>query len=212
MFHLLRMITKTFPAKFEYLDAMRDFAAESARLAGMDEKEIYNIQLVVDEAASNIIEHAYEGIQEGQIELSLDVSEKALTIITRDQGKKFIDDSEEPDITADLEDRSVGGLGLFFMRKLMDEVRFEWFPEKGNVLTMVKFLSIGQKVVRKKQVGFTELFKLGEKILGATTFAAQRDLITDTVTHQMEGQVNLWLKESAFRTVSGACLSLRRRS
>ena len=193
------MNTKNFPAQFEYLDAMRDFTAESARLAGLDEKEVYNLQLVVDEAASNIIEHAYEGIQGGQIELSLEVTKKAFTIILCDEGKQFVGESDEPDIKAELEDRAVGGLGLFFMRKLMDEVRFEWFPDKGNVLTMVKLLFASQKDGKKNRVGFTEIFDLGGKILAAATFAAQRDLITGTAANLVEGQVGLWLNEAAFR-------------
>ena len=197
--HLYAMTTRIFPARFEYLDAMRDFAAESARIAGMDDKEIYNIQLVVDEAASNIIEHAYEGIQNGQIELSLEIIQQTFTITLRDQGKQFEDDAVEPDISAGLEDRAVGGLGLFFMRKLMDEVRFEWLPEKGNLLTMVKFISGGQKDVKKRKTGFRGLFEIGGKILAAATFAAQRDLIIESAGHMLEGQVNLWLNESAFR-------------
>ena len=194
------MTTKTFPAQFEYLDAMRDFAAEAARLANLDDKEIYNVQLVVDEAASNIIEHAYEGIPDGKIDLSLDVTRKALTIVMRDQGKKFnVDDAEEPDINAVLEDRAVGGLGLFFMRKLMDHVHFDWSPEMGNVLTMVKYRTGSRKVVKKLKAGYTDLFDLGGKILTATTFAAQRDLITETASNLVEGQINLWLNEPAFR-------------
>ena len=55
------MPTKIFPAQFEYLDPIRDFAAEAARQACMDEKDVYNVQLATDEAASNIIEHAYGG-------------------------------------------------------------------------------------------------------------------------------------------------------
>ena len=194
------MPTKNFPAQFEYLDAIREFAAEAARLAAMDDKGIYNIQLAVDEAASNIIEHAYEGISDGQIEISLDVTYSALRVILRDNGKRFDpDETAEPDVDAELEDRAIGGLGLFFMRKLMDEVRFEWFPGHGNVLTMVKFLKRKPAIIKKNITGYTVLFDLGEKILAAASFAAQRDLIIETASQLVEGQVTLWLNESAFR-------------
>jgi len=43
-----------------------------------------------------------------------------------------------PDLRASLEDRNARGLGLYFMRRLMDEVGFEFTPDSGNVLTMVK--------------------------------------------------------------------------
>ncbi len=146
-----QMPTTIYPARFEYLDAIREFAAEAARVAGLDDKALYNLQLVVDEAASNIIEHAYQGIQDGQIEISLDVSKTAITIVMRDHGKRFDPDQAiEPDVNASLEERDEGGLGLFFMRQLMDQVRFEWLPGQGNLLTMVKFLSQNHKPLKKK--------------------------------------------------------------
>jgi serine phosphatase RsbU (regulator of sigma subunit)/putative methionine-R-sulfoxide reductase with GAF domain/anti-sigma regulatory factor (Ser/Thr protein kinase) len=194
------MPTKIFPAQFEYLDAIRDFAGEAARLASMDEKDIYNIQLATDEAASNIIEHAYAGVPDGQIEISTNITAEALTITMRDQGKKFdVSKVADPDVDASLEDRATGGLGLFFMRKLMDEVRFDWKPEDGNVLTMVKCCPGAQRPVKKAKPGYEDLFDLGGRILSATTFAAQRDMIMEIASIHIEGDVSLWLNESAFR-------------
>jgi serine phosphatase RsbU (regulator of sigma subunit)/putative methionine-R-sulfoxide reductase with GAF domain/anti-sigma regulatory factor (Ser/Thr protein kinase) len=198
------MPTKIFPAQFEHLDAIREFAAEAARQAAMDDKEIYNMQLAVDEAASNIIEHAYENIPDGQIEISIEVTPEALTVIMRDHGKYFNpDETVEPDPEADLEDRAIGGLGLFFMRKLMDEVRFEWQPEQGNLLTLVKLRASKQKPAKKNiksknRSGYNDMFDLGEKILAASSFAAQRDLIIETAALLVDGQITLWLNESAF--------------
>jgi anti-sigma regulatory factor (Ser/Thr protein kinase) len=60
-------------------------------------------------------------------------------VALRDYGHPF-DPSRvpEPDINAGLEERKAGGLGLYLIRKLMDEVHFEFTPDSGNVLTMVK--------------------------------------------------------------------------
>ena len=55
-----------FAAKFEYLDEIRDFVGEIARAGGFSDKDVYNIQLATDEAASNIIEHAY-GVSQGEM-------------------------------------------------------------------------------------------------------------------------------------------------
>lgn len=129
-----------FTAKFEYLDEIREFVGEIARENGFNDKAVYNIQLATDEAASNIIEHAYEGVTNGLLELSCGMSGGALKIILVDHGEAF-DPSEVPvpDLKADLSDRKIGGLGLFLMRKLMDEVRYESHPEKNsNTLTMIK--------------------------------------------------------------------------
>ena len=56
-----------FPAQFQYLDEIREFVGDIARQGGFDSKEVYSIQLAADEAASNIIEHAYEGSPGGDV-------------------------------------------------------------------------------------------------------------------------------------------------
>ena len=128
-----------FAAKFEYLDEIRDFVGEVARTGGFSDKDVYNIQLATDEAASNIIEHAYENQPDGILELSCVMKGDTITIILIDRGESF-DPSEIPlpDLKADLSDRKIGGLGIFLMRKLMDEVHYEPKPDKSNVLTMIK--------------------------------------------------------------------------
>ena len=133
------MKTVQFAAKFEYLDEIREFVGTIARDAGFGDKDVYNIQLATDEAASNIIEHAYEKITDGVLELSCGVHNGLITIVLIDHGESF-DPSEIPlpDLKADLSARKIGGLGIFLMRKLMDEVHYEAKPNKSNVLTMSK--------------------------------------------------------------------------
>jgi anti-sigma regulatory factor (Ser/Thr protein kinase) len=128
-----------YPAKFECLDEIRDMVLQTARQAGFTEKEIYAIQLSADEAASNIIEHAYEGIADGVIRMTCDVQGGALIITMQDFGKPF-DPSKilQPNLKADLSERKIGGLGIYLMRKLMDEVHYESKPGEGNLLTMLK--------------------------------------------------------------------------
>ena len=128
-----------FAAKFEYLDEIREFVGEIARKGGFSDKDVYNIQLATDEAASNIIEHAYENMPDGILELSCGVNQNVITIVLVDHGESF-DPSEVPlpDLKADLSNRKIGGLGIFLMRKLMDEVTYEPRPNRINVLTMTK--------------------------------------------------------------------------
>lgn len=118
---------------------MRDFVGGIARVGGFDERDVYNIQLATDEAASNIIEHAYEGVTDGILDLSCGMDKNAITIILVDYGEPF-DPSviPFPDLKADLSERKIGGLGIFLMRKLMDEVHYEPREDKSNILTMIK--------------------------------------------------------------------------
>ena len=133
------MKTVQYAAKFEHLDEIREFVGEIARAGGFSDKDVYNIQLATDEAASNIIEHAYENISDGILELSCGMQGDAIKIILIDRGESF-DPSEVPlpDLKADLSERKIGGLGIFLMRKLMDEVHYEPKADKSNVLTMIK--------------------------------------------------------------------------
>lgn len=129
----------TFPAKFEFLDEIRDFVAKVAKEGGFTDKEIYSLQLAADEAASNIIEHAYEGVAEGTLDITCDMKKNRIVITMHDKGRSFDpNDVRQPDITADLSERQIGGLGVFLMRKLMDEVDYESNPKTGNLLTMTK--------------------------------------------------------------------------
>ena len=133
------MSTATFTADFENLDPIRDFVGETAQQAGFSSKEVYSIQLAVDEACSNVIEHAYEGISNGDIEITCDVQPHRMTIVIHDHGREFdITKVRKPNLSRQLHEREVGGLGVFLIRKLMDEVRFESSKTTGNYLTMVK--------------------------------------------------------------------------
>lgn len=108
----------------------------------------YQVQLAVDEACCNIIEHAYGAECDDPIEIRCDAGPEALTIQLHDHGKPF-DPSRaaNPDLKASLEERRIGGLGIFLMRQYMDKVEFRFIPpagsgastaETGNYLILVK--------------------------------------------------------------------------
>jgi serine/threonine-protein kinase RsbW len=137
--------TAVFPGRFESLAEIGEFIARVAEAAGFDERGVYAIQLAVDEACSNIIEHAYGGEDRGVIECTCRVDEEDLTVVLRDHGRPFDPSTApEPVLNACLEEREGGNLGLFFMRRLMDEVRFECVPGSVNVLTMVKHREVAR--------------------------------------------------------------------
>jgi len=132
------MPTLTFPTSFDFLDEIRSFVGDQARQAGFNAKDVYSIQLATDEAASNVIEHAYGGNPHGKFKVSCEFKEDRLVITLLDHGKSFEPSRvKEPNMKADLLERKVGGLGIYLMHKLMDEVRYASTPA-GNVLTLIK--------------------------------------------------------------------------
>lgn len=131
-------ISGIFPAEFRCLEDVCALAGRAAQQCGFSEDDVYHVQIAVDEAFSNIIEHALEGTQGQQVECTCLVSDTALTITLSDYGKSF--NPEEvpgPLLDRDLHEREKGGLGLFFIRHWMDEVHFESVASR-NVLVMVK--------------------------------------------------------------------------
>ncbi len=133
------MPTITFPAQFEFLDEIREFVAQVAREGGFNDKEVYSLQLAADEAATNIIEHAYAGVSDAELDVACDMRGDTLVISMHDTGISFDPSSvKQPNLKADLSERQIGGLGMYLMRKLMDEVRYESNPRTGNYLTMTK--------------------------------------------------------------------------
>ncbi len=133
------MPNSTFPARFEFLDQIRDFVAEVAREGGFTEKAIYSLQLAADEAASNIIEHAYQGVANASLQVTCDMQDDKLIITMRDTGRPFDPSNvKQPNLKADLSKRQIGGLGVYLMRKIMDEVRYQSNAKTGNLLTMIK--------------------------------------------------------------------------
>jgi len=136
--------TQVYTSKFENLEHVREFVGKFAQESGLKDSQIYAAQLAVDEAFSNIIEHSYGGECLEEIECTCQVLDSGLAISLRDCGKPFDPTVvPDPDLQADLEDRDIGGLGLYFIRQLMDEIEFTftWEDKTGkqcNVLRMVK--------------------------------------------------------------------------
>ena len=133
-----------YPAVFESLDALRSFVANEAQIYGLLPGAVYAVQLAVDEAFTNIIEHAYGGECQEKIECTCQITDDGLVITLRDCGKQFNPlEVPDPNLEAELEEREIGGLGLYFMRQLMDEVTFTFITEGSgqagcNLLRMVK--------------------------------------------------------------------------
>lgn len=105
---------------------------------GITGQAAYHVQLAVDEACANVFEHGYEG-QPGPIQLEADGSAEALTIWIRDWGHSFDPASiSKPNPATPLEERAIGGLGIYLIHQVMDEVVYHFDVGNGNKLKLVK--------------------------------------------------------------------------
>jgi serine/threonine-protein kinase RsbW len=134
----------TVRGRYDRLEQIARFIEQAGEAAGLDTVAICRCQLAVDEACTNIIEHGYQGEDRGSIELECAAGQGELIITISDQARPF--DAEavpQPHLGDQLDDVQVGGLGLYFMRQVMDAVEFT--REDGvNKLVLVKRREAGE--------------------------------------------------------------------
>ena len=100
----------------------------------------FNLNLVLEEAVANIINYAYPKDEHESIYLSARMHEDSIVLVLTDTGKEFDPTmAPEVDVTLSAEERQIGGLGIFLIRQIMNEVRYERIDGK-NVLTLEKKL------------------------------------------------------------------------
>lgn len=129
-------VVEHFPAERRRLADMRAFIAAQARAAGAAVEEVDNLVQAVDELATNIIVHGYKD-GPGEIEIACSTRPGAITVTLRDRAPTFDStQAPEPNVHLPLEQRPVGGLGIYLTRRCVD--RFEHRPREGggNELTI----------------------------------------------------------------------------
>ena len=127
------------PARVESLHELLTFLRTEAKKRGFSENLLRRIELVAEEALVNVFVHGYAQNQ-GQVEVRCPASDdSALTIEIRDAGVSFNPLSlADPDLQPDLACRKVGGMGVFLIRKMTDQVAYRREGD-SNILTMTFF-------------------------------------------------------------------------
>ena len=125
----------------ENLSIVRDFIKAAGDEVGFEKETIGKIVLAVDEACTNIIKHAYKYASDGDIIIIVIFDGSKLAISITDYGLNFDPNViPVPDIQEYYKQRKVGGLGIFLMKKLMDEVKYANLSDNRNQVTLVKYL------------------------------------------------------------------------
>lgn len=136
-------------SRTENLSSIRDFVSSSAVEAGVPPDVVENIILAVDEACTNIIKHAYKSYPDGEMIIKTKSTNRRFTISITDYGKSFEPDAiPEPDLQKYYRQKRVGGLGMYLMKTLMDDVKYVSIPGKRNEVQLSKNLKITQTNAR----------------------------------------------------------------
>ena len=130
-------------ATIENLRTVTDFGQSVGKRLNLDEKTLFQLDLAIEEAAANVVEHAYRPGSPGEMMLGIESLPDAIRLTLTDWGIPFDPDKVTPfDIHAPIETRIQGGMGLHFIHSLMDEVQRQAAPTPGgaNTLTLIKRL------------------------------------------------------------------------
>ena len=128
-----------FHLKSQFVELTR-LAGEITRLGAehrLSEEAIFHLNLALEEVLSNIIRHGYGEREDGEISLAIHLAPEAVVVTVEDYGVPFNPlEVPDPDLTVPLDERAVGGLGVYLVRQLMDEVTYR--AEGGkNILRMM---------------------------------------------------------------------------
>ncbi len=132
------------PAHVDYLREIRDFVSRVAKKHGFDEKVVNSLRYAVEEACANVIKHAYKDTY-GNITIRVLVYRDRITLSILDQGRYFDPRRvSDPDLHEYVATGKRGGLGIFIIRRLVDQIDYRKTPE-GNELRLTKFRGEQQK-------------------------------------------------------------------
>ena len=138
-------------AKTLNLDKVTAFVEAELKEKGCTLKQIMQVRLVVEEIFVNIARYAYVQIDPegrvipnsgtGPVEIFIDIDDSRILLTFIDEGKEYNPlKKEDPDIMLPPEDRRIGGLGIYMVKKIMDEVEYRYEGGK-NILSVTKMRS-----------------------------------------------------------------------
>lgn len=117
---------------------MRNFVAGHATNSGFTEADIADIRLAVDEAYTNIIKHAYNNDKQKSVDIELGYNSTEFWVALLDTGDAFDPkDYDKPDIRQKIKQKKRGGVGVYLIRKLMDDVEYQT-DNAINTIRMIK--------------------------------------------------------------------------
>lgn len=122
-------------SQLECIDDARRWAGGQVRAAGIPEDAVFELELALTEALSNVIRHAYRGEGGHTIDLSLAIDDRRLELSLHDRGRPFDDTYRPPDLATPEE----GNYGVHLIDQLVDEVHRRPRPGGGTVLSLVKY-------------------------------------------------------------------------
>jgi anti-sigma regulatory factor (Ser/Thr protein kinase) len=127
-------------AKIKNLHLFLEYPLKFAEDSGLNTTDLARIELAIEETVVNIINYSFPDTS-GEIEINCENRNNTIVIQIIDNGIPFDPlDKKDPDITAPVEEREIGGLGIFLIKNIMDDVQYER-KDNCNILKLIKKIS-----------------------------------------------------------------------
>ncbi len=196
------------PASMSHLLEVREFIERIGKKYKFSDKIINSFKLVVDETCTNIIRHGYSDIKDGKITIRAIIRRLSLTVVIIDQGKSFDPRQvKDPDLNKYVQIGKKGGLGIFMMRKLMDDIQYN-LTSHGNELRLTKMreaveepkwkMEIESMSIRRKYFVFPSVALVLLAIVSyfflvpRMTARAEREIVNEAATITMDFARTNW--------------------
>jgi anti-sigma regulatory factor (Ser/Thr protein kinase) len=133
-----KMKKKSFAPKIESIKQIQEFVKNNLPENLLDLKKSANIELIIEELVINIINHGFEEEPSSMIDFGIDTRNHDIVIKIRDNGIAFNPlEKKDPDLAADIEERELGGLGIFFVKQLAKDIRYFRKHGKNNLYLII---------------------------------------------------------------------------
>jgi anti-sigma regulatory factor (Ser/Thr protein kinase) len=134
-----------FEARLESLEKVKKFLSDQLVEDNIGKDVTFDLMVTIEEVFTNIVKYGLEKRQADKITIQLKVDTEKVKAEIIDTGRAFNPLSlSDPDLDVPLEDRKPGGLGIYLVKELMDEVHYRRF-QNGNILTLRKNLSVNRE-------------------------------------------------------------------
>lgn len=168
----------TFAGRYDEIRAIGRFILQAAVAAGFDERACYHLELACDEACTNVIEHGYKGEDKGEIYVAWERTEQDFRVVIEDEGAVFDGLptlATLPSAESSPHEIKAGGLGIHFMRTLMDDVRYERVGKRNRV-TLMKWLPTDESVVVREMLDGIPVVRVFGRLDTSLTNALETEL------------------------------------
>ena len=137
---------KTYVADLSSLCEIAKDIENFCNVAGVSGNDVFAINLAIDELFTNAVSYGYKNKSDSVVEIEIEHCCDSVKIVLADYAPKFnpLDEVDVPDLKSDIDNRKIGGLGVFFAKKQMDKIFYE-HDGKKNIITMYRNISNAKK-------------------------------------------------------------------